>query len=184
MRTLREHIWEDIEPAFKQAQAAGPVLGQHALSSAVCQSLYALLAGGEPELIQLDQQCGPEKATADLPFVSVGSGAPDADPFLAFLRRVFWSDRLPTLAEGKLAAIWAIYHVIQVSPGGVADPMQMMVLTAEGVREIPDSEVGEHREWADEAEAHLAKYSAMDEGDEGPNGTELSAPPEPDPPTE
>jgi hypothetical protein len=123
--------------------------------------MFALTIQGDLELIQLDHQCAPELATEDLPFVSIGIGQPHADPFLAFLRRVFWPDRLPKVSEGTLAATWTIYHAIQVSPGGVAGPMQMMILTKDGVRELDQDELDEHRQMADEAEKYLGKYTCL-----------------------
>src|ERR1043165_4547618 len=47
------------------------------------------------------QECVPNT----VPFGSIGGGKPLADPFLGFLRRIFWPDTEPSLAEGSLAAV-------------------------------------------------------------------------------
>ena len=88
--------------------------------------------------------------TADLPFVSMGSGQQNADPFLAFLRRVLWSERVPTLAEGRLAATWAIDYVSKSSPGGVGGGIQLGTLTRQDKKWVAElagtDSVDEHRE--------------------------------------
>jgi hypothetical protein len=47
-----------------------------------------------------------------MPFISLGSGKLSADPFLGFLRKVYWPTKLPTIQEGALAACWTIQHAI------------------------------------------------------------------------
>lgn len=163
MRLLREELWKDIYPAIQQAKAAANILGsQVASSSAVCFSLIALPISGLPTLIQLDQQCSPEEASADLPFVALGSGQKVADPFLAFLRRIFWPGELPSIADGIFAATWALDHSIAIAPGFIAEPVEVAVLEKQGTnveaRVLEDDELGEHRENIAAAEDHLADY--------------------------
>jgi 20S proteasome alpha/beta subunit len=71
----------------------------------------------------------PERKNQPLHFVSVGSGQVLADPFLAFINRVIWCEKLPSLADGKLGVLWALRHAIKLAPGGVGDPIQMATLT-------------------------------------------------------
>ncbi|HEY3520523.1 MAG TPA: hypothetical protein VGK80_05715, partial [Rhodanobacteraceae bacterium] len=65
-----------------------------------------------------------------------------ADPFLALLKRLLWPNSEPTLAEGRLAAVWAIDHVRRTNPGGVGGPIQLATLTNadETVKLVDDSE--------------------------------------------
>jgi 20S proteasome alpha/beta subunit len=96
-------------------------------------------------------------------YASMGSGQPIADPFLGFMRRVFWSDgALPSLQDSIFAVTWALFHAIDVNPGGINEPMQMAVLTLkEGVptaRFLTDDELSEHRQNAIGAEEHLRQY--------------------------
>jgi hypothetical protein len=81
-----------------------------------------LLAAGFKDglkLIEITPQVAVEFMTADMPFISMGSGKASADPFLGFLRKVFWPAGLPTLQEGALAAYWTIQHAIDMKVAGV-----------------------------------------------------------------
>ncbi|HUK16219.1 MAG TPA: hypothetical protein VLW65_07375, partial [Bryobacteraceae bacterium] len=103
-------------------------------------------------------------ATESLPFVAVGSGQSIADPFLAFLRRIFWPAQLPALADGILATYWTLQHAILSTPGGVADPMQIMVLEKVNndwrARELGVAELTEHQRAVSAAEGALRNFRA------------------------
>ena len=166
-RMLRDAVSEDFQKAWARASIATPILGNNnALELVGTQSLVALPVGGptgEPELIQLDLAGNPEAAETSLPCVSIGSGQSLADPFLAFLRHIFWSDRLPNVAEGVFAVVWALSFAIDVNPGGVSNPIQLAVLErAKGkelaVRELSQEEIGEHRQMIPNAEEHLRSF--------------------------
>jgi 20S proteasome alpha/beta subunit len=154
-RAFRAHC----EEAFKGANMAMQGLGQVALQSAIATTLVALPVAGVPRLFQFDQQCAPEEATESLPFVAIGSGQSIADPFLAFLRRIFWPNDLPTLVEGVFAIFWTLQHAIQTNPGGVADPKQIVVLEKSDkglrARELSQDDTLEHEEAIQEAESAL-----------------------------
>jgi hypothetical protein len=102
--------------------------------------------------------------TSNVPFISIGNASAMADPFLAFLRRVFWRDRAPTLAESVFAITWTLDHAIQTMPGGLADPMQIIVLEQQRsgakwqARELDANELREHREAITTAEAALRSF--------------------------
>ena len=57
-------------------------------------TIVAMIVQHKPQLFQFMFDAASEQATEDIPFIAVGSGQSLADPFLAFLRRIFWSDRL------------------------------------------------------------------------------------------
>ena len=57
-------------------------------------------------------------------YVALGSGKLSADPFLRFLTDIF-CEKQPTVAEGIFLATWAVQHVIDVNPGGVAGPIRI-----------------------------------------------------------
>ncbi len=96
--------------------------------TAVCKSLISMPAEKKACLFQFDANGSPERSTPELPFVSLGSGQPIADPFLALLKRLLWNDTEPTLAEGRLAAVWTIDHVRRTNPGGVGGEIQLATL--------------------------------------------------------
>lgn len=181
MRLLRQELWQDIQPAIEQARVAGGLIGHAAAGSAIATCVVSLQINHSHALIQLDQQCAPEAATDNLPFVAIGSGQAMADPFLAFLRSVFWKDRLPSLAEGTFAAVWTVQHAIDTMPGGVSDPMQVMQLGPDGtVRELSEAELEEHRQNVSAALDHLRAFPAV-LGGGAPGAVDVVAPPEPQP---
>jgi hypothetical protein len=58
----------------------------------------------------------------------IGSGQMCADPFVKFLRNTFWPDRLPTVAEGVLAAYWAVDYAIEAGAPYVGPPIEAYAL--------------------------------------------------------
>ena len=153
----------------------GPVFGEHRspylqsgkwqhdvtgdASTSLCKSLVALPVNHEPHLFSFDYNGAPERSTPELPFISMGSGQPLADPFLALLHRLLWKGVAPTVAEGRLAAVWTIEHVSHTNPGGVGGPVQLATLSGSGrqpsVTVISDKDVDEHRQKVTAAEQAL-----------------------------
>lgn len=166
-REIRDAIYQDAAPAMKSAGESVPFLGTSIASGLVnTSSLIALPIGGttgRPELVQCNHVGQAEAATDDLPYVAIGSGELIADPFLAFLRRVFWPDRLPDLGDGILAVTWTLLHVIDLNPGGVSEPIQLAVLAKSRrrelqPRELPPNDIEEHRQQVKDAERHLGEF--------------------------
>ena len=152
---IRPHAVREIQTASVTRSA----LGDHvALQSALCSTLVAINLARTPSLFQFDHQCCPEAATAELPFVAIGSGQPIADPFLSFLRRVLWPKRLPMLAEGVFATLWTLNHAIATHPGGVSAPVQIMTLTLDGVHELESAELTEQEQAIEAAEKALSGF--------------------------
>lgn len=163
MAIIRLALWKHLEPELKAAQVAMGVVGpQAAAQSAVCSTLLALPVSKNACLFQFDHQGAPEEASDKLPFVAIGLGQPIADPFLAFLRRIFWPGRLPNLSEGVFTTLWALNHAIATAPGGISEPTQIVVLERSNdawrARELPEEEQQEHQEAITFAEKHLASY--------------------------
>lgn len=70
----------------------------------------------------------PELKTIESSFVCLGSGQIYADPFLAFLCRVFWRRDLPTVNQAIFYTTWAIQHAIRVNTGGVNSPIRISTM--------------------------------------------------------
>jgi len=161
-RKIRQAFLRDAETTLKVAALCTQIMGASAQVGVLHQTLVALATRGTAHLIQFDYQCAPEMATDDLPFVTIGSGQNIADPFLAFLRRVFWKDRLPSTPEGGFAVMWTLIHAINTAPGGIAEPIRLAVLQMTGAqpsaRLLSDTELREHRVMVKEAEKYLNSF--------------------------
>ncbi len=179
-RRLRDSFLKDASISFQVAALARNVVGVVAAENVASQTLVALSVQGQPELIQFDYQCHPEWTTAELPFVSIGSGEAIADPFLAWIRFVFWRRRLPTLAEGRFAVYWTLTHAIRTAPGGIGPPIQMATLerTQDSLtaRELSEAELKEHGEAISEYEDAIKELF-------GQQGEKVQPPPLPHPHT-
>jgi 20S proteasome alpha/beta subunit len=164
-RRLRDEFRKDAEIALHMAAMATQVLGANARAGAITTTLVALAARDGPYLVQFDCECCPEVTTNDLPFVSIGSGQLIADPFLAFLKRIFWKDRSPSVSEGIFAVNWTLAHALDTAPGGIAPPITIGELKMEGTqpkaRLLSDKELREHREMRTQAEAHIKKFEEL-----------------------
>lgn len=159
MKVLGSEIAQTVHP-YLQTGALTRQLGIDG-SGSLCKSLVALPVQKIPQLFCFDFGGQPEMATAELPFMAVGSGQPIADPFLAFLKRLFWPNRVPTLAEGRLAAVWTIAHVTNTSPGGVGGDIQLWMLArgqagqAPNMVELKPDQIQEHLNQVSAAETAL-----------------------------
>jgi 20S proteasome alpha/beta subunit len=163
MTAMREAIYNGhIGMELQVAGNAKAALGAAAQASASSFTVVAAPSSGQACLFHFDRQGAPEQATSDLPFIAIGSGNIIADPFLAFLRRIFWQDEEPTVQDGIFAAVWTVDQAIKTNSGGVADPVQVCVLeNGKGgwlARELADEELQEHRQAISEAEDRLRNY--------------------------
>jgi Proteasome subunit len=157
MRVIQGEIGPVIREELEMAKAAAPVVGAGiAQLSVLSGTLVAMDVLKKAYLFRFDHQASPEAATPDLPIEAVGSGQAIADPFLAFIRRLFWPKKLPNVNEGVFAVLWTLHHAIEVSPGGVALPIQIAVLQGGKARELPEDELQEHHTAIDAAEQRCA----------------------------
>lgn len=105
----------------------------------------------------------PELKTDSLWFCSMGSAQPITDPFLAFLRDIFWPTSQPSVTEGTFAVTWTLDHAIQFNPGGVNGPPQIGILERGknghlGARLLSDNELFEHRQNIEEAKKAMREF--------------------------
>ena len=127
-------------------------------------ALVAFFSGGKPCLFEFQiQDFQPEYKTDSLWYCSMGSGQPITDPFLAFMREIFWQDGPPNLQEGIFATIWTLEHAIKINPGGINGPVQIAVLESlKGApftaRKLKDNELDEHRENIHQAQLCLRGF--------------------------
>jgi 20S proteasome alpha/beta subunit len=107
----------------------------------------------------------PEMKTDGIWYVSMGSGELIADPFLGFMREVFWSTGKPTLAEGIFAVTWTLRHVFKVNAGGVNGPHQLATIQRENdvplARIVSEDELSGHLENVEGDYEHLRDYQRL-----------------------
>lgn len=122
----------------------------------------------------------PEFKNETLWYVSMGSAQPITDPFLAFIRKVFWQDNLPKVQDALFAVTWTLDHAVDVNPGGVNGPVRIAVLersAASGgklsARLLDDSELAEHREAIDAAENRLREFQKSYQSNDAPDLPEV-----------
>jgi 20S proteasome alpha/beta subunit len=128
-------------------------------------ALVAFPVHKQPSLCEFDEAgFQPELKTPGMWYVSMGSGQTITDPFLGFIRRVFWTDgKPPSCQDGIFATVWAIQHAIELNPGGINGPIRVatLALNAKGepiARMLEDGEMEEHKENVEGANRHLRKY--------------------------
>jgi 20S proteasome alpha/beta subunit len=160
MRIIREAMLGDIQSELQMASLSRNVVGPNvAAETALCATMMTIPVKKEPCLFHFNHQCSVECVTNTLPFVALGSGQTIADPFLAFIRRIFWPDCLPPLADGIFAALWTLKHAIDTAPGGISGPMQVAILEKNSkAYELPKEDEQEHLEAIENAEKHLAAF--------------------------
>jgi 20S proteasome alpha/beta subunit len=128
--SIRNLMVKHIEDMCKVAQGYVNLYGPSAAQDVIWSAAMAFPVEGKSRLIQIDHHCKIEEATESLPFFSIGSGQPTADPFLAFIRRILWptSNTLPVISDGELAVMWALRYSIEANPGHISEPIQMTTL--------------------------------------------------------
>jgi hypothetical protein len=146
-----------VDPAYRTAQAAAPIIGpQAAASDVVCHSVLATTFKDGFHLVEITPMCTVESIRGGTPFICLGSGKNSADPFLGFLRKVYWPEKLPTLRDGALAAYWTVRHVIDMHVQGVGFAVDVfLVETADGkprARQLDQAELVEHQSFIAAAE--------------------------------
>lgn len=129
-------------------------------------AMVAFPCKGVPCLCELgitDMQ--PELKVADrIWYSSLGSAQPIMDPFLAFIRGVFWQGGQPHVRDGIFAAVWTLDHAIEVNPGGVNGPARIAVLERVKndwtARMLAEEDLLEHRQNIEQAKNRLRDFRA------------------------
>jgi hypothetical protein len=110
----------------------------------------------------------PELKTEKLWYVSMGSAQPITDPFLAFIREIFWNDGLPNVNQAAFAVTWILDHAIRINAGGVNGPIRVAVLELKKnqseARLLSEDEIGEHKQNVDAIKKHIGMFKLQNEG--------------------
>ena len=157
---LQEQMRPLINKSFETAGYAARVMGNAAALDAICGSLLAAPFKDGLKLIEISPQVAVECMSDELPFISMGSGEPSADPFLGFLRKVYWPTGRPTLNDGVLAAYWTVQHAIDMKVSGVGFTADVFVVQPEGkgyvASQLTEAQLAEHNEFMKSAEEFFA----------------------------
>jgi 20S proteasome alpha/beta subunit len=126
-------------------------------------TLVAAPFGSVHELVEfapMDFQ--PEVKKDKLFFVSMGSGQPLADPFLAFVARVLWKNEAPTTEDAMFGVLWALSHTVSCAPGGGGTPYSLAMLKKDGkdwrARKLDEIELQEQSEHINAIENRIGDY--------------------------
>jgi 20S proteasome alpha/beta subunit len=142
-------------PLLQAAQSAVNVIGhQAAQSEAICGSLLAAKWNDGVYIVEITPLGAAEFYSRELPFICLGSGKPNSDPFLAYLWSVFFRDSLPTLQEGALLAYWAIKQAISSASPHIGLGIDVFTLDPNAkpiTKELSDADLAPHIEFIDEA---------------------------------
>ncbi len=119
-----------------------------------------------------------EMKTGRIFFGSMGSGQMLADPFLAFVCRVLWSDEPPTVEDAKTGVFWVLDHTIKHAPGHVGYPICLATLTQiDGRWAAREEDTQEAAQYVAALEEHIGDF----EGQQPPIEEAEAAPvPKPD----
>lgn len=123
-------MWSEVRLALERVEKAERTLGRGLSEGIRCNLMIALLHKNEPRLFIYDECANSHEVTLESPFFSIGSGSFQADPFLAFVKRIFWDDAAPkTVAAGIFCILWTLDHVSRVNAGlGVGGRPNVAVL--------------------------------------------------------
>jgi len=106
------------------------------------------------------QSFQPEFKTDKLWYCSMGCAQPITDPFLGFIRGVFWKDGPPSLQDGIFAVTWTLQQAIDLNPGGVGGNIRIAVIERTkgsqfGARIIEEQVLQESQQLINEAKKTL-----------------------------
>lgn len=97
-------------------------------------------------------------------YCSMGSSQHITDPFLGFIREVFWQEGPPSVNQALFALTWTLDHAVQVNPGGVKDPISVAVLEEDqqggspSAYRLDEEELGEVRISIEDAKETLREF--------------------------
>ncbi len=100
----------------------------------------------------------------NLPFCSLGTGHYLTNPFLSFIKKVFWSgESCPALPVGIFSAVMAMNLAVDLNAGGINAPIHVAVLEKKEntylCRKLHEDELSAHQENCKEALNYFSKYS-------------------------
>ena len=185
-----ERLWREKNFQNKSAIEIGRLVSQNVIhdfsSTNVDRGGYGALVAvpnrHSAELIEFPEDNLQPEVKSDVNwYASMGSGQLVADPLLGFVRAVFWGDEPPNRQEGVFAATLVLKIACQMSPIGVAEPIQMAILYPErrdqlSARYLTEEELLEHEEVVSGAIENFRQYRSKLAGHDEPTEAPPDAP--------
>lgn len=161
-KKMKDEIRDNINKHLETAKLLCQVVGNaQAYAQSTCECLLAANFKDGIRLVQIQTQGALDVATKELPIRVIGSGQIQADPFTVFLRKTIWPDRLPTVDEGVLYAIWAVEYAIEVGSPGVGSGINAYSISKRGskvfAKEATEDQIRGNRDFIREAKDQLRK---------------------------
>lgn len=161
---LEELIWSEIKRAMDHVCEAQDLLQEDLMPTVQTSSLVAFPFRRTSVLLRTNEIGQSYEISRESPFVSIGSGDFQADPFLAFVKRVVWNDKQPAAIEdGVLGVLWTLQHVIEVN-GGLGVGGSPVIATLQKIEEHWEADIrrgpllDQHRQRISDAEKSMLKY--------------------------
>jgi len=160
-KNLTQRFLKDLS---ETGLAPGQPLYQRGSSFA---GLLAFVYDNEPYLCEFPQgDLQPEFKEDQSWFCALGCGQRIVDPFLGFINRVFFPDKIPSLLDGIFIANWAIRHAINLNTGGINDPISMAIIEKNGhnkfeVRKLSEDELLESEQMIQDVEKYMSSYKTV-----------------------
>jgi hypothetical protein len=143
-------------PAFEAAKAAAPIIGhQAAQNESIVSTILAAKFVDGVFIVEIAPTGAVEFYSRELPFICLGSGKQNSDPFLAYVWSVFFPPKtLPTIFEGVLMAYWTIKTAINLASPHIGLGIDVFVLDANAsprTKELSDKDLEPHDEFIKDA---------------------------------
>ena len=117
VQLVRRTVWQNVlELEMRAARDTRAALQSPGVDGAAhAELLVATAINGGPELIHFEESGAATIIAEDVPFVTIGAGQRIANPFIGFVRRVFWPSGLPTSAMATFSIMWTLRHVVDAN---------------------------------------------------------------------
>lgn len=163
-KKLKDEIRANVNRHWETADLINKAISMaHAYTLGTCECLLGANFKDGIRLVQILTEGTFDIATKDMPVRVIGTGQMQADPFLVFLRNIFWPDRLPTVDEGVLYAIWAVEYASEVGAPNVGSGINAFSITKYGNRvsakEVTEVQIKENQDFIREAKDQLRKIA-------------------------
>lgn len=77
-------------------------------------------------------------------WTTCGAAQPITDPFMAYMDRILFKRKVPTMEQALLAVAWSLKLSIESLPGNVGWPIQLATCTTKQARLLDDDEINQY----------------------------------------